>query len=187
MGKVPDELKLLDEWKTRLGLQDWYIVLQNASQDKDLIGEADGDVEYIESTKSAIIRVIDPEIRKDGIRPFDFESILVHELLHCKTALLCNGEDWEKDLQLRALHQVVDDIARALVDAKRCKSQKNDNLRLADIPISGSLSIVDYKAKIRLCEDITPPAGGDVPPDLAACRVTDIHAVGDKIVVEVKP
>jgi len=115
---MPEELKLLDEWQTRLGLKDWYICLSYPCKDEDMIGEVDGDVEYVESTKSASIRIIDPEVRKGCIRPFNFEHTLVHELLHCKMAILANGEDWETDLSLRVLHQIIDDLAIALVNAK---------------------------------------------------------------------
>jgi phage shock protein A len=49
--------------------------------------------------------------------PFDFEKTLVHELLHLKFSLLA---DKVEDMQSRYVHQMIDEMARSLVDAKRC-------------------------------------------------------------------
>ena len=128
---MPEELKLLDEWTTRLGLKDWFIILEtNVDPEKMPLQNADGCVSYEEVIKSAKIQIINPdEIKNDNtniiLRPFDFEETLVHELLHIKFCLLECGEDWEKDLQLRLLHQIIDDIARALVESKRTKVKKD--------------------------------------------------------------
>lgn len=118
---LPEELELLAEWKQRLGLQDWFITLITHCPKEDLMDNADGDIDYVESTKCAKIQIIDPEVRPDSLRAFDFEETLVHELLHCKFALICKGTDWDNSLQLRVAHILIDDMARALVDAKRCK------------------------------------------------------------------
>ena len=117
--QIPEELKLLEEWKNRLGLQDWFITLQTNYKPEELLPDADGDVEYVESTQCASIKIINPELRKDALRPFDFEASLVHELLHCMLSLLMDGDDWEKGLQPRYLHQIVDRLSRAFVDTKR--------------------------------------------------------------------
>lgn len=114
------ELRLLREWQNRLGLQDWYVVLETNSKPNNMdLQDADGCLSYVETTKSAKIQIIDPKLRTNGLRPFDFEETLVHELLHMKMCLLERGENWDKKLQLRLLHVVLDDLARALVDAKR--------------------------------------------------------------------
>jgi hypothetical protein len=113
------ELKLLNEWQNRLGLQDWFIILEtNCEPEKMDLQGADGCVSYTETTKAAKIQIIDEKHRTGGIRPFNFEETLVHELLHMKLCLLERGEDWDNKLQLRLLHTIIDDIARALVDAK---------------------------------------------------------------------
>lgn len=80
--------------------------------------DADGCVSYTETTKAAKIQILNPEERRDGLRQFDFEEILVHELLHMKLCLLEKGDDWDNKLQLRLLHTLIDDLARAFVDAK---------------------------------------------------------------------
>lgn len=120
---MPEELKLLEEWTTRLGLKDWFITLQTDCKPEEISPDADGDVEYVESTQCASIKIIDPKLRKDALRSFDLEEILVHELLHCKLALLLDGDDWDKGFQPRYLHQIVDRLSRAFVDAKRSGSK----------------------------------------------------------------
>ena len=45
--------------------------------------------------------------------PFDFEQTLVHELLHLKFSFWCQNED---DVGDRAMHQMIDDLARALTE-----------------------------------------------------------------------
>ena len=114
-----EEIDLLTEWKNRLGLSDWFFVLMDHCSPSELMEDADGTVEYVETTKCALIRIVDEEQRNDSIRPFDYEQVLVHQLLHCKFALLMGGNDWDRGLQARYLHTLVDDMARALVSAKR--------------------------------------------------------------------
>ena len=121
---MPEELKLMEEWKKRLGLHDWYITLiTNVKPDDMMLEESDGCVEYTETTKAARIQIIDPELRTKGLRPFSFEETLVHELLHLKLCLLERGEDWDNKLQLRVLHSILDDLARAFVDVKEHKNE----------------------------------------------------------------
>ena len=121
---TPEELNLLNEWVTRLGLKDWHIILEtNVKPEGMALQDADGCINYTEITKAAQIQIIDPTLRKDGIRPFDLEETLVHELLHMKLCLLERGEDWDNKLQLRLLHVIIDDLARAFVDAKRSKNE----------------------------------------------------------------
>ena len=123
---MPEEL--LDEWVTILGLKDWKITLKTNVKPEDMdIEDADGCTSYIEACKAARIQIVDPKKRDKVIpgekliilRPFDFETVLVHELLHLKFSLIGENGKWETKLQLRVLHQIIDDIARALIDAKR--------------------------------------------------------------------
>ena len=131
---IPEELQLLDEWQTRLGLKDWLILLEtNVDPNKIPIRDADGCVSYEEIVKAAKIQIINPEaIVSDEdtirLRPFDFEETLVHELLHLKFCLLERGQKWDKKLQLRLMHQILDDISRALVDAKRSSKSLNEKI-----------------------------------------------------------
>ena len=129
---MPKELELLNEWTTRLGLKDWLILLEtNVEPEKMALQDADGCVTYEESIKAAKIQIVNPDKRKDDethfyLRSFDFEETLVHELLHIKFCLLERGNKWEKKLQLRILHQIIDDVSRALVETKRIEVEKNE-------------------------------------------------------------
>lgn len=125
---MPEELKLLDEWSNTLGLKDWLITLETNVEPENMdIPDSDGCVSYEETTKAAKIQIVNPENRikvEPGekvvfLRPYDFETILVHELLHLKFCLLEIGDEWEISTQLRVLHQIIDDLARAFVDIKR--------------------------------------------------------------------
>ncbi len=108
---------LLREWQTRLGLQDWKIhLLSNCRPDEMVLENCAGCTEWQESIKCAQIQIIDPSFYGKRIVPFDFEKTLVHELLHIKTCLISDQVD---PLQERVAHQIIDDLARAFVDAKR--------------------------------------------------------------------
>ena len=114
---VPVHTNLLVEWVTRLGLQDWVIKLEDDCKPEDM-DEFDvaGCVSYSEPGKCAKIQIIDPKYYGKRIVVFDYEKTLVHELLHLKLSLLA---DKTGDLQERYVHQIIDDLAKALVDAKR--------------------------------------------------------------------
>lgn len=115
--------KIKDEWIRRLGLTDWNIIIKNKCKPGDFVEQnCDGEVRYIESTKKAIIRILDGRYWEPSeFCSFDPEQILVHELLHIKFHLL---DDSSNPIQDRIVHQLVDDMARALVDAKRSEPKK---------------------------------------------------------------
>ena len=123
--RIPKELKILKYWTGLLGISDWYIILETNVKPEDMfIDEADGCVKYEETIKSAQIQIVDEKLRSPTVRPFDFEETLVHELLHIKFCMLERGKNWDKKLQLRLLHQAIDDISRALVSAKKYKEKR---------------------------------------------------------------
>ena len=114
---VHPEDGLLEYWKGVLGLNDWTIkVSDNCHSNEMLLSDCVGATQWTESIKSAHITILAPDEYGERIVPFDFEKTLVHELLHLKFALL--GESGN-DLQDRYVHQLIDDMARALVTAKR--------------------------------------------------------------------
>lgn len=116
MRSVSDD-GLLEYWKRILGLQDWTIkVSYNCHSNEMLLQDCAGATQWTETIKSAHITILSPDEYGDRIVPFDFEKTLVHELLHLKFCLL--GESGN-DLQDRYVHQMIDDMARALVTAKR--------------------------------------------------------------------
>lgn len=120
--KFNDEAHLnacLEWWQMRLGLRDWIIKakLTNDLNDDDNHGEN----EYQPSNKCAMIR----------IRPFDSlcadgwitkqpqELVLVHELLHCKIfQITYDTPSIEMILFNQAQHQLIEDMAKALIMAK---------------------------------------------------------------------
>ena len=109
--------KLLKEWKSRLDLTDWFIkvnenVSPNDMQSQDACGECIGDTVH----KTAIINIMDEKDYGDRVIPFDKEKTLVHELLHCKFAMI---DDSGNDIVDRYIHQLIEDLAKALVKAKR--------------------------------------------------------------------
>lgn len=111
--------ELLDEWQKRLGLHDWRIKLNDNCKPEEMSVEGcDGATEWTECNKTARIDILDPQYYGERITPFEYERILVHELLHLKTCLV---SDLVPDLQARYMHQMIDDLARAFVDAKRAQ------------------------------------------------------------------
>ena len=111
---------LLAEWQTRLGLQDWTIKLRPKCKPDDMeLQDVTGEASWAESNKVARISILDPTYYGKRIVPFDWEKTLVHELLHLKTCLV---SDDVGELQQRYMHQMIDDLARAFVDAKRRKN-----------------------------------------------------------------
>lgn len=108
---------LLKEWQKRLRLQDWTIGLEQNCKAQDMkIKDCSGCCEWIESSKTAQVQILDPMEYGERIVPYDFETTLVHELLHCKLSLISTDVD---DCQERYMHQIIDDLAKAFVDAKR--------------------------------------------------------------------
>lgn len=121
--KTNNHYELLNEWKKRLGLQDWIIYINGDSTPEQMaIEDTDGCTEWSESIKTARINILGEEYYGKRIRPYDFERILVHELLHLKTSLISSQVP---DLQERYMHQIIDDLARAFVDAKRWEDESN--------------------------------------------------------------
>lgn len=114
--------RLLNEWKDRLGLQDWRILLYpSCGPDEMSIEDVSGASVWNETDKTARIEILDPDYYGERVDPFDFERILVHELLHLKLCLLSDNDDALMD---RVVHILIDDLARAFVDAKRCGAEK---------------------------------------------------------------
>ena len=108
--------KLLNEWVKRLHLEDWRIKLNINCTDEDTEGNL-GLTAWQEVNRTARINMLDEDLyERSRIVPYDWEKTLVHELLHLKTCLLTDVDD---SLQERVGHMLIDDLARALVDAKR--------------------------------------------------------------------
>ena len=111
-------INLLKEWMDRLFLNDWRIGIYPFCKPEEMKNQDGvcGCVEAIEASKIATIQILDEKYYGKRIIPFDFEKTLVHELMHLKVSLLT---EYNNDLQERLMHQLIDEMARALVDAKR--------------------------------------------------------------------
>lgn len=108
---------LLRDWMERLGLQEWRIKLEDCCDPRDMQSQdCFGCTEWSEATKTARIQIIDPDCTGGFVVPFDYEKTLVHELLHLKTCLISDSDD---KLQERIAHQLIDDLARTLVQVRR--------------------------------------------------------------------
>lgn len=109
--------ELLKEWQERLDLSDWVIDLRddcpicNFNLD-NCVGECEWDLVH----KCAVIRLMQESEYGDRILPYDKEKTLVHELLHIKFALIDNSGN---DIVDRYIHQLIEDLSKALVKAKR--------------------------------------------------------------------
>lgn len=115
--KKPEKpYQVLSEWVHRLGLVDWAITLHPDVPEADMsLDNATGDVDYNETSKTARIDILRECDFGDRVAPFNWEKTLIHELLHLK---LCLVADVSEPLQARYMHQIIDDLARALYEAK---------------------------------------------------------------------
>ena len=109
---------LLKKWQKLLGLQDWKIKLLDNCTPADMVTKDCGETEYNEVQKCAYIRILSPQYygETEFNIPFCQEKTLLHELLHIKFALL---DDNGNEMQSRVLHQIIEDLARALYLAKK--------------------------------------------------------------------
>ena len=83
--------------------------------------------EWTEVTKDALISIVDPDTISEKMTPFNLEKTLVHELLHLKFSLLSDLDSTYPSLQDRIVHQLIDEMARAFVDAKRNGGNNEDD------------------------------------------------------------
>ena len=111
---------LLNEWKNRLDLNDWVIKLNEDVSPNDMqLQGVSGECSWDEIHKAATINIINEKDYGDRILPFDNEKTLVHELLHIKFCMLDNSGN---ELFDKLLHQLIEDMAKALISAKREKN-----------------------------------------------------------------
>lgn len=109
--------QLLNYYQKILGLQDWTIVLEdNCKPEEFILQSVDGECEYNEVLKCAVIRLLDQKYYGKRILAYDKETTLLHELLHIKFAFIDKSGN---ELQDRLVHQLVNDFAVAIVKVKR--------------------------------------------------------------------
>ena len=128
--------ELLKEWQERLGLMDWCISLKiNVTQDDfESNVETAGETAWNNISKTAVVKIIDENLYGNGsnrIIVYDFERILVHELLHIKFNILQQEPfNYETTVFDEFQHQLIEDMAQAIIMAKRGKTKRTDNLRV---------------------------------------------------------
>lgn len=114
MIATTEEQHLLEKWQKKLCLQEWRIKLVTHLRPEEMsVSNAAGCTDWSESIKTARIEIINPACYGDRIVPFNFEKTLVHELLHLKFSFWCQDEYSVAD---RLMHQMIDDLARALTE-----------------------------------------------------------------------
>ena len=115
--EVSPYLLLMGEWKSILDLDDWTIKLNEdvSPNDMHLQGVA-GECIWDEIHKAATINIINEKDYGDRILPFNKEKTLVHELLHIKFCMIDNSGN---ELFDKMLHQLIEDMAKALIRTKR--------------------------------------------------------------------
>jgi hypothetical protein len=109
--------KLCEEWKSVLGLENWNTSIK-ICRDDDMEGGA-GHCHWVLPIQCADIKILD---HVDWYKiidhfPQDMEKTIVHELLHCRFAVIDKAEDGT--LEELILHQNIDMLACALVGIKR--------------------------------------------------------------------
>ena len=121
VAENPDKhIDLLDKWQKRLGLDDWTICLNVDVSPNDMqIQGVAGECVWDEIHRAATINIINEKDYGNRILPFDKEKTLVHELLHIKFCMIDNSGN---ELYDKLLHQLIEDMAKALVSAGRSKS-----------------------------------------------------------------
>ena len=103
--------QIAGQYKELLGLHDWEIYLcENCKPQEMHLNGTCGEADVTESTKSAVIKILDPRCAVPTVRDIDVNQVLWHELLHIKFSLI----DHVNDTHDRVLHQIVDDLARML-------------------------------------------------------------------------
>lgn len=109
--------KLFDRWVSALGLGEWEIrfnwrVRGIDMPDREMLGVT----RYCLSSMQAEVSMVAEEDAPESGFAYDYERTLVHELMHIKLAVVDDSGDEVHD---NTVHMLVEQMARALVKAKR--------------------------------------------------------------------
>ena len=119
------EERMFYYWREKLGLTDWTIKFEYNVEPEDMVVEEScGCTSWQESTKTARIQILRPDRYGDRVAPFDVEKTIVHELLHLKLTLISSECD---AMQERVAHQLIDELAKSFVNARRDNKIKKEN------------------------------------------------------------
>lgn len=103
----------LKYWKKRLRLRDWTIDAHVYRLSEFSNTNRQGECQWVEESKTAQIKVLDPADFSHTILINDMEETLVHELLHLHFAPM------NEDKYYMPIEQAIESIAKALVEIDR--------------------------------------------------------------------
>lgn len=107
--------ELFEKWRKILHLESWDIRFKWKVRERDMrLSDSVGCTTFSHESRQAIIEMLDPIDFENDLFQYDYEKTLVHELLHIKFSDLDNSGDPLRD---KLTHQIIDDIARAMVQA----------------------------------------------------------------------
>lgn len=112
---------LFDKWVRILRLFDWDIRFHWKVHPAEMaIADSAGCTSLNWVCKQAVIEIADPEKYEMDMPGFgfDYEQILVHELMHLKLSLI-DRNNQDDDMLGAVVHQLVDELAKSLVAASR--------------------------------------------------------------------
>lgn len=112
---------LFDKWVRILRLFDWDIRFHWKVHPAELAAaDSAGCTSLNWVCKQAVVEIADPEKYKMDMPEFefDYEYILVHELMHLKMSLI-DRNNQDDDILGAVVHQLVDEMAKSLVMASR--------------------------------------------------------------------
>lgn len=122
MGIVMTQEKaqeLFDKWVRILRLSDWDIRFHWRVHTAEMAQrDSAGCCSFNWVCKQAVIEIADPEKYKmdmPGFK-FDYEQVLVHELMHLKLSLVDDPDD---NMVNAVVHQLVDELAKSFIAASR--------------------------------------------------------------------
>lgn len=110
---------LFNYWLRILGIENWNIVFDWAVRKSNMVLEDTyGTCTYNREIQSAMIQIMDElDIgATDTLALFDYEVVLVHELLHIKFAWADNPVN---DLEKALTHSLIQELAKSFVQIRR--------------------------------------------------------------------
>lgn len=115
-------------WMGGLGISDWTVDIK-LKRGFDIEGHK-GECSYTLSLQRGTIKILEPDDRPTDVDPLDMEEILVHELLHLRTAawdLAGQAGDLGmsgKPLNSLCIEQPIQRLALLLVSLRRASTHK---------------------------------------------------------------
>lgn len=111
-------LQCMDEWKTRLGLSDWYIAARICPAEDMELDDCAGESEVQHVNMCGAISILrEEDLPKDSLLKQPMELTLIHELLHFKFIAFDEKTREEAVFEIMQ-HTLIEQLAKALYMAK---------------------------------------------------------------------